>query len=483
MFYKDLKSKSINGAIWTFVDLFINKGSYFLTSIVLASIIGPQQFGLIGMITLFVTMGSTLIDSGMTASLLRTKDVTDQDYSTVFVTTVFSSLLVYFIIFFFSPYIARFYEQPILINVLKIYCLGFIINSIRIVHYVKLIRELQFKKITFLSLPGNVLSVIVSIYLAKNAFGVWSIVSLFIINQTISTIVFWCYIKWSPIWKFNFVNFKHHFKFGYKLLLSAQLNTVFENINSIIIGKMYDIRHLGYYDRAYTLNSYPVSVLSGIIMKVSLPTLAIIKDEKERLQKTYKNILQIAFFISASCFAFAAIIAKPLISILLGNEWVSIIPMFQILTISFVFYPLHSLNINLLSLLGRSDLFLKLELIKKILLILLIVIGYNFGIFGLIWSNVLSSVLALAINTYYSSQFLNYSAISQILDLIPTILIVLFTVIILFCLGFFIDSCSPYFNIMTNLLVGIPILVFTSILFKIKPFVQLIIIIKEHFIK
>lgn len=478
-----LKQQSMNGAIWTLIDMFINKGAYFLTTIILAGIIGPEKFGLIGMITLFVTIGNTLIDSGMSTSLLRTKEITNQDYSTVFITNVLISIIVYAIIFFIAPLIAVFYHQPILVIVIRVYCIGFLINSLRSIHNVKLIRELQFKRLTILSLPGNILSVIISIYLGKIGYGVWSIVGLFLINQVVSTIVFWIFIKWVPIWKFNLINFKHHFNFGYKLVLSAQLNTIFENINNILIGKYYDVKFLGYYDRAYTLNNYPVSVLSGIIMKVSLPALTIIKDEKERLQNAYKIIMQIAFFISAVSLGLAAILASPIIKILLGKEWLYTIPIFQILAISFVFYPLHSLNINILSLFGRSDLFLKLEIIKKITVVILIIIGFKFGIYGLVWSNVIGSVLALIINTYYSGQFLNYSTSNQFLDLIPTIFVVACSLIVLYIFGTIINFSNPFFQIITSLPLGLLTILLMSSLIKLSPYIQLKNLIKEYFIK
>lgn len=475
-----LKKQSINGALWTLIDMFINKGAYFLTTVILAGIIGPEKFGLIGMITLFVTIGNTLIDSGMSTSLLRLKDVTSQDYSTVFVTNVSVSIVVYSLIFLLAPYIAIFYNQQILVSVIRVYCLGFIINSFRSVHNVKLIREFQFRKLTILSLPGNVISVCISIYLGRIGYGVWSIVGLFLINQIISTIIFWIFIKWNPIWKFSFSNFKYHFNFGYKLLLSAQLNTIFENINNILIGKFYDVRVLAYYDRAYTLNSYPASVLSGIIMKVSLPTLTVIKDESERLQNAYKVIMQIAFFISAVSLGLAAIIARPIIIIFMGNNWLSLVPFFQILAISFIFYPLHSLNINILSLFGRSDLFLRLEIIKKISAVILVIIGFNFGIYGLVWSNVIGSILALVINSYYSGQFLNYSTRDQLVDLIPTILVVSFIVGGLFVFEHFINFSNHYLNVLATLSLGVFVIVLLSNFFKLFPFIQLKYLVREY---
>lgn len=476
----NLKSQSINGVIWTFVDIFINKGAYFLTTIVLAGIIGPEKFGLIGMITLFVTIGNVLIDSGMSTSLLRSKVLSSQDYSTVFVTNVLVSLIVYFAVFLLSPFIANFYKQPLLVTIIRIYCLGFIVSGLRSIHNVKLIKELKFKKLTILSLPGNILSVVISIYLGKNGFGVWSIVSLFLINQVVTTIVFWIFIRWVPIWKFNFINFKYHLGFGYKLTLSALLNTIFENLYNVLIGKFFSVKLLGYYDRAYTLNSYPISVLSGIIMKVSLPALALIKDEKERLTNAYKTIMQIAFFISATGMILTAFLASPIINLLLGKEWLYMIPIFQILTISFVFYPLHSLNINILSLFGRSDLFLRLEIIKKLVSLILIVIGFQFGIYGLVWSNVVSSFLALIINAYYTGHFLNYSMMNQLLDLVPTLFVVVIAGLSMFIFGLFSILTNPLVIIVSNLFLAMIVIFVTSNMIKLYSFMQMKVLIKEY---
>ena len=201
-----------------------------------------------------------------------------------------------FPLFFTAPLIASFYKQLILIDVIRIYGLGILINSFRSIHNVKLTKDLQFKILTILNLPGNIISLIVAIYLGHLGFGVWSLVYLFIVNQIISTFIFWLAIKWRPSLEFDYSKFKYHFKFGYKLLLSAQLNVIFENIYNVLIGKFYNIKVLGFYERAYAFNSYPVSILSSIITKVSLPSLTLIKDDSDRLQNAYKNILQISFY-------------------------------------------------------------------------------------------------------------------------------------------------------------------------------------------
>jgi O-antigen/teichoic acid export membrane protein len=464
-----LKKQSLNGALWTFLDIIVNKGSYFIATIILARIIGPAEFGIIGMITLFVTISNVLIDSGMSTSLLRTNKVSEIDYSTVFVINIVTSLIVYCLLFFTAPFIASFYKQFILIDVIRIYGLGILINGFRSIHNAKLTKDLQFKTLTILNLPGNIISLIVSIWLGYLGFGVWSLVCLFIVNQIISTSLFWLVIKWKPSLEFDYSKFKYHFKFGYKLLLSAQLNVIFDNIYNVIIGKFYDIKVLGYYERGYAFNSYPVSILSSIITKVSLPSLTLIKNDSERLQNAYKNILQISFFISTAGLCFGALLAHQFVSLILGDNWLQVVPIFQILALSFIFYPIHSLNINILSVFGRSDLFLRLEIIKKITFLIIILFSFNFGILGLVWSSVLNSIIGLIINTYYSGKFLNYTTIEQLKDLIPTLAVVLASMFVIY-IFLSNNSSSDLMQIVCSFGLGFLALIIFSEIIKLAPF-------------
>ena len=463
----------MNGAIWTFIDILINKGAYFIATIVLAGILGPKEFGLIGMIMLFVSIGNTLIDSGMSTSLIRSNNVTENEYSTVFITNILMSVLVYLILFFIAPFIASFYEQPILINVIKWYCLGFVITSLRSIHNVKLMKEMEFRKITILNLPGIIISVIVAIWMGYKGYGIWSLVTLFLINQFISTVLFWLFIKWKPSFYFDFANYKDHFKFGYKLTLSALLNTVFENIYNILIGKFYNVKALGFYERAYTFNNYPVSILSGIILKVSLPSLTSIKGDEVRLQKAYKSIMQMSFLISASGLAFAALLAHQIVKLFLGDQWLALVPLFQVLSISFMFYPIHSLNINILSIFGRSDLFLKLEVVKKIMILIVVAICFNFGVIGLVWSSVINSILALIINTHYSGRFLNYPTKNQLLDLLPTLATVLVTVRIVYGFQMVIAPTNLILQIVISFVIGLLTILIISERTNLTPYLHI----------
>ena len=478
-----LTNQSIKGAVWTFIDIFINKGVYFAATIILAGILGPKEFGLIGMITIFISMGTTLIDSGMSTSVLRMTKPTDQDYSTIFLTGVVVSIVVYFIIYALAPYIAGFYNQELLINIIRVYCLGFIIIAFKSVHLVKLAKNMEFRKMTILNIPGNLISVVVAIYMGYNGYNVWSLVALFLVNQIISTVLYWLFMKWKPLFKFDVPNFKFHFNFGYKLLLAAQLNVVFDNIYNIIIGKYYSVNTLGHYERAYTFNNYPVSILSGIIAKVSLPSFTQIKDDTHRLKNAYKRIMLISFFISCFGLGFAAVIAEPLFQIILGSEWMPAVPLFQILCISYVFYPIHSLNINVLTLFGRSDLFLILEVVKKAVILLTIVIGFNFGILGLVWSSVFSSIIALLINTHFSGRFLNYGTFSQLRDLLPVIMLLIVSIVVLMLFSYYYHASSNIEIIVTNFLVGLVTVVGLSELFQVRVYNTIKDLIKENFRK
>lgn len=467
-----LKQQSLYGVFWTFIDIFINKGAYFISTIILARILGPKEFGLLGMIMLFVAIGNTLIDSGMSISLLRTNGVTQKDYDTVFITNILMSLLVYIILFFAAPLIATFYNQPILIDIIRIYSLGFVVNSFRSIHIVKLMKEMQFKKLSILNLPGNLISVFFAIWMGYLGFGIWSLVFLFLINQIISTFLFWIFIKWKPRWIFDYENYKIHLKFGYKLVISAQINTIFENIYNILIGKFYNIKTLGFYERAYSLNSYPTSVLSSIILNVSLPSLALIKNDSKRLHSAYKNILQITFLISTFGLGFGALLAQQFVSLILGVDWLQVVPLFQILSLSFIFFPIHSLNINVLNLFGRSDLYLKLEVVKKVIFLIIISICFNFGILGLVWSSVITSILGLVINTHYSGKYLNYPTIRQFRDLSPVFFVVLISMGVIYSF-LLINNSGQIIQIISSFIVGFLTIIILGESIKLSPYIYL----------
>ena len=427
-----LKHKTLYGIIWTFADTLLVKGLSFVAMLVLARWLGPVDFGLIGMIAVFMGIGRSLVDSGLSSSIIRTKNADDSDFSTVFYMNMIMSLLVYALLFFTAPFIAQFYNQEVLVNIIRIYCLIFIISAFSAVQLAILHKEMRFKHFMLLNAPSTIIGVAVGLGLGYYNYGVWSIVAMYMITQLALSLLLWITSTWRPSFGFSKEKLKYHYKFGYKLMLSGLLDTVFKNSYHVLIGKFFPVQILGYFERAQRFNEYPAMTITGIIEKVTYPMLAELQDNTPRLSLIYRRLLKISFFITAPLMLGAAAIAKPLFELVLGKEWLPAVPYFQILSIAYMLYPIHAFNLNVFKVYGRSDLFLKLEIMKKAILILAIIVGFQFGILGLVWSSVITSFIALLINTYYSGKLIHYSTKNQLLDMFPILLLSATTFLIMY---------------------------------------------------
>lgn len=475
-----LKKQTFLGLFWAFGNTFIIKGLFFVATIVLARVLGPSEFGLMGMISVFIAIGASLVDSGLSTSLIRTQNADDSDYSTVFYLNLGISFFLYLIFFFGAPFIADFYNQDILTNIIRLYCLSFIITAFSSVQLTLLNKEMQFRKIMQYNIPGNIIGVITGIALGYLGYGVWSIVWMYLITQLIQSVMLWSFSKWKPSRNFSREKMKYHYGFGYKLTLSGLIDTVFKNSYNIIIGKYFSIQSLGYYERSQAFSDYPVSTLTGIISSVSYPLLAKLQGQKERITVVYKQLLQFAFFITAPLMLGMAAVAKPLFLLVLGEQWMNAVPFFQILCLGGMFYPIHVFNISVLKVYGRSDLFLKLEIIKKIVVVISLLVAFQFGIYGLVWSSVFVSISALIINTHYSKTMINYKTINQIADMIPTLLKAGLMSIIMFVLVYLLDDKAIYLQIIIPSFAGMLFYFLINYLFKATPLFFILNIIKER---
>jgi O-antigen/teichoic acid export membrane protein len=461
-----LAKQSFKGVTWTLLDIIFNKAIYFLSTLILARLLGPSEFGILGMITIFFTIGTTLVDSGLSVSIVRTISPNKIEYSTIFYLNIILSLGAYLLMFIIAPYVAQFYEQEILTNLIRIYCTGFLITALRMIPQSVLIKEMDFKKIAIFNIPGNVIGLIVGVLMAVNGYKVWSIVGLFLSTQLTSTLVYLFFSKWRPSFYFSKKYVKKHWIFGYKLMLSAQINTIFENIYYVLIGKYFTVKSLGYYDRAYTLNNYPISILSLIVSKVSLPLFSNIQDDKIRFRVVFRKIQLFTFFLSAPIMLGALVLAKPLILVLMGEGWIDAIPFFQILCLAYVLFPIHTLNINILNAFGKSNTFLKIEIIKKIITVILVIAGMQFGIMGLVWSNVIGSMMSLLINTHFCGDVISYNSKNQILDLMPTFLIAVIMAIIIYLCSYFLVDLSSLLQLLLLTILGLILFLGLSYLTK-----------------
>lgn len=476
-----LKKKSIRAVLWSLINLILTRGASFLSTVLLARILTPEDFGLLGMIMIFMGIGTTLLNSGLSQSLIRSNDVDEKDYATVFYTNIGISLIIYTLIFLLAPFIANFYEIKILTIIIRIYSIGFLISATSSIQFAILTKEMEFKKITSYQIPATVISIFTGVFLAFLDFGVWSLVFMFLINQLIRSIVFWYKSNWKPALVFDVKKLKKHFNFGYKLMFSGLLNTTYNNIYNVIFGKYYTLNILGFYERSYTFQHYITATITETISNVSYPLLSKIQDDRKKMIEVFKKIIKITFFILCPIMLAIIPISNPLFEFLLGEKWIGAVPFFQILCLSGILYPLHFLNINLLKVLGRSDLFLKIEIYKKIVGVSVILLLFKFGINGLLASILITSFIGFFINTYYTQKLIGYGALKQTLDLLPTIILSIISTGVIF----FFSNIFPEFNLLLQILIpsflGALFFILCSLILKLSPMIEILQIIKTFY--
>lgn len=414
-----LRKGFISNIFWTFTQQFSAQIVNFIVSIVLARVLLPEQYGLIGMITLFMGIGGALINSGLTFSLIRTTNPSQTDYSTVFFTNLVGSIIVYLIMFIAAPFIAVFYRQEILVKIIRLYTLSFIIYAFAEVQLTKLTKEMNFKLQMTIQIPALIISSVLGIILAYSGYGVWTLVWMQLCQAFITSVQLWFRSGWTPQWIFDKERFLFHFKFGYKILLSGLLDTFYNNLYNIIIGRSYSSAQLGFYNRADSLKQLPVYNISTALNKVAYPMFASIKEDNVKLKAFYKKLMQQVLIGVSFCLVFLAIMGEPLFRCLFTEKWLPAVPYFQILCFAGIMYPIHSYNLTILNVKGRSDLFLRLEVVKKIMITIAIFCAIPFGIYGLLYTQIVISFLCFFINTYFSGQLLNYSIKEQAADIVP----------------------------------------------------------------
>lgn len=410
-----LKKQALAGFKWTFLQQFSVQIINFIVQIILARLLMPEMFGLIAMIVIFISIGQALMDGGMTSSLIRTENPDQLDYSTVFITNIVMSLGVYGFIFFIAPYVALFYNQEILKDIIRVFSVIFIIQALAAVHVAKLTKEMNFKLQMKMQIPSSIIAGLVGVTMAYKGYGVWSLVWLNLIQAIGFTLQVLIFTNWKPSLIFNFEKFKYHFNFGYKLTLSSLINTIFNDTYRIIIGKFFSPASVGFFHHAETLRLFPVQQLSVVIGKVTYPLFSKINND-EALKSAYKITMKIALIIVTPLMLSLILIAEDGFRFLFGEKWLPAVPYFQILALASIVRPLSEYNLNILKVKGRSDIFLKIEILKKIIGIILLVVGLNFGVLGLVISLTLFSFISYIINMFYSGKFISYSLLEQVKD-------------------------------------------------------------------
>jgi teichuronic acid exporter len=477
-----LREKTINGLFWSFTDNFVNLGGQFLIGIILARLLTPREYGLIGMLSIFIAISQSFIDSGFSSALIRKKDCTQTDYSTVFYFSLAVSLFCYVLLYLFSSSISSFFQEPQLKLLIRVLGLGLILNSFGFIQSAILTKNINFKLQTKVSMLASVGSGIIAIILAYKGFGVWSLVALTLSRYTISSLFLWIWTKWKPLWLYSKQSFKELFAFGSKLLLSGLIDTTYRNIYNVVIGKYFSALELGYFSRADMFQSFPSQNLQGIIGRVSYPILSGIQDDKIQLKTNYKKLIRMTMLITFMLMFGMAVVAKPMVLTLIGEKWQPCVIYLQMLCFVGIFYPLGALNLNILKVEGRSDLFLNLEIIKKIIAIPVIITGILFGIKALIIGMLVHSIISYYINSFWSGKLIDYSIIEQIMDILPAFALALIVNTLVFLSGFIINF-SDMFLLIFQIAFGGMLAVCICELFKFQDYLYAKDIVYEHLSK
>jgi O-antigen/teichoic acid export membrane protein len=448
-----LKQKTVTGLFWSFIDSFASQGIQFIVGLILARLLSPREFGLIGILTIFIAISQSFIDSGFTSALIRKNNCTQNDYSTIFYFNIFVSIFSYLLLFLLSGSISLFFKEPMLKPLIQVLGIGLIFNSLGLIQRTILTKELNFKLQMRVSIIASIGSGILAVSMAYKGCGVWSLVALTLSRFGLSSVLLWVWSTWKPILIFSKKSFNELFSFGSKLLISGLIDTTYRNLYYFIIGKFFTAAELGYFTRADQFQALPSQNLYGVIAKVTFPVLSSIQKDLVKLKAAYKKLVKSTMLITFVLMIGLAAVAKPMILTLIGEKWLPAVIYLQMLCFVGMFYPLQALNLNMLQVQGRSDLFLRLEIIKKILAIPTILLGVFFGIKIMIFGMMVNTLIAYYLNSYWSGKFIGYSTLQQIKDIIPSFCLAALVGIVVFITGNILNF-SDLFKLIIQILLG-----------------------------
>ncbi len=415
-----LKAKTVRGTIWSGIDSIAGQGITFLVGLVLARLLSPQEYGLIGYITIIVAILNSIVDSGFSNALIRKKDAGEIDYNTTFIFNLVLSLLMAGVMIVAAGPISRFFNEPALVPLIRVMSAIVVINAAAIVQRTTLTKRVDFKTQTKVSLIASATSGVVGIGMALSGMGVWSLVGQQLSRQLLNTVFLWIFNRWIPTLQFSWRSFRELFGFGWKLMVSGLLNTVWNEISQIVIGKCYSTATLGQFTRGKQFSDIFSTNMTTVIQRVSFPVLSSVQDERTRLKEGYRKIIKVSMLLSFVLLFGLGAVAEPLLYVLIGGQWSEAARYLQIIVFSACLYPLHAINLNMLQVQGRSDLFLKLEIVKKIIAIGPILLGVFISIEWMLWGSVLIGLFAYWLNSFYSGKMIDYGSLAQLRDIAPS---------------------------------------------------------------
>lgn len=461
-----LQRKAFWGMVWNFAESFSLQIIQFIIGIFMARILQPSDYGMVGMLTVFLAISNLLINSGFYRALIQKKDRTAIDYSTVFYFNIVVGLVLYLILFFSSPYIALFYNVPVLEDLTKVIAIPLILNSLSQVQNAKFTIEMNFKMLAKISIITAIITGISSLYMAYSGFGVWSIAYSSVIGESSRCILLWFFASWIPLWKFSWRSFKELFSFGFKIFMSAMIDTIYNNLYTLIIGKKFAATELGYYTRANGYAQLPVATFNNALSKVTFPMFCEVQKDDERMILLYHKLLRFMAFIIFPIMMLFIVLARPLILFMITDKWESCVILLQILCLSYIWHPVQIININMLEAKGFINITLKLEVVKKCLGVLVLFVTIPLGIVSMCIGLIVVSFTSTLINIYFTRKIVNIGILSQAKDLCPPLLCSLFMMVI----TYFVTSLIPQngLRILVGGVVGIVTYFFVAYLFRSK---------------
>lgn len=467
----NLKQKAASGMVWTSIQKFAGMGISFISGIILARLLMPEDYGCIGMLSIFMLIAGAFVDGGFASALIQKKRPTQEDYSTIFFFNLGMSLLMYGILFFSAPAIARFYSMPLLSSVLRVQGLVLIINALSLIQSNQLRKQFKFKKIAIVTLVTSVISLLVTIIMAYKGFGVWALVTMNLLSAFIPTIIYWITNKWYPLWVFSKTSFRELFSFGFYMFLTTIITRICNNIQGLLIGRFYNPATMGYYSKAKSTEELASTSLSNVIDQVAYPLYAEYQNDKPMLVNVIKKLTLSIAYITFPMMLLLILLAKPVIVLLYSERWLDSVPYFQILCVAGIAICLQGVNYQAIAAIGKSKAMFGWTLVKRTIGLMLIVGGLaTFGIKGLLVGMVMQSWLIYLINAYQVHKYIGYTLSKQMIDLLPILLISIVSGGVAYFLTIFMPDWNMYILAVIRLLVFILVYLCGSSLFKMESF-------------
>lgn len=449
-----LKHRAINATIWSAMERIGSEAVRFSVTVILARLLMPEEFGIIAMLYVFLAIANTFLDSGFGSALIQKQEPESIDFSSVFYFNVAIGILVYALFFLSAPYIALFYKEPQLIRLTRFLSLTLIVNAIGMVQGTILERGLNFKKLAKVSFLALFISGITAVWLASIGAGVWSIAVQIMISSSIRTGLLWFYSSWRPKWEFSASALKPLYRYGGKLLAASLLETVFQNIYSLLIGRYFRARELGFYSQARNIQEAVVHNLANAVGKVTFPALSEIQDDDFRLKAAFKKIMQVLAFLNFPLMLGLIVVAQPLVQVVFSDKWLPAVPYIQLVSISGAIYAIQFTNLTILRVKGRSDLILKVEIVKKAMILGVLLLSLRWGVTGVLVGMVITSYISYFMNSYYSSRLIEYSRKEQVYDLVPCAVLSVAMAVATYLMGDLVAFLTP--SALARLLVQVP---------------------------